>query len=169
LVLRHQPEHIGLTLDAAGWADVEELLARLQQHGQAVSREQLNAVVADNNKQRFAFSPDGQRIRANQGHSIEVELGYTPQMPPEHLYHGTANRNLAAIQEHGLLRQQRHHVHLSADKETAHKVGQRHGRPMVLTIAAGEMIRQGHTFFRSENGVWLTEAVPPTFIEFPSV
>ncbi|OON70985.1 RNA 2'-phosphotransferase [Hymenobacter sp. CRA2] len=167
LVLRHEPQAIGLTLDGAGWTDVDELLTRLHQHGHAVDRSLLEAVVAGSDKQRFAFSPDGQRIRANQGHSVEVELGYAPQTPPELLYHGTAERNVAAIQAEGLVKQQRHHVHLSPDVETAHKVGERHGRPVVFTVRAGEMHRQGHQFYRSDNGVWLTDAVPPQFIELP--
>ncbi|GAA4390578.1 RNA 2'-phosphotransferase [Hymenobacter koreensis] len=168
LVLRHQPGTIGLSLDEAGWAEVNHLLTRLNQHGHAVTRETLEAVVAGSDKQRFAFSPDGQRIRANQGHSVTVDLGYTPQTPPEALYHGTAERNLPAIRSAGLLRQQRHHVHLSADVDTAHRVGQRHGRPVVLRIAAADMARTGYAFFLSENGVWLTEAVPPQFIGFPA-
>ncbi|KAA9332975.1 RNA 2'-phosphotransferase [Hymenobacter busanensis] len=168
LVLRHQPDTIGLSLDAQGWADVDELLRRLAEHNHPTTRTELDALVANSDKQRFAFSPDGQRIRANQGHSVEVDLGYTPQTPPEVLYHGTAERNLAAIQASGLVRQQRHHVHLSPDAATAHRVGQRHGRPVVLPVAAADMARQGHAFFLSDNGVWLTEAVPPQFITFPT-
>ncbi|UYZ58364.1 RNA 2'-phosphotransferase [Hymenobacter latericus] len=164
LVLRHQPQLIGLRLDDAGWADVAELLERLQQHGRGVSRATLQAVVDHNDKQRFAFSPDGQRIRANQGHSVAIELGYQPQMPPALLYHGTAERNLASIREHGLLRQKRHHVHLSADVATARSVGQRYGRPVVLAIAARQMHDLGHPFYQSGNGVWLTDSVPPQFI-----
>jgi putative RNA 2'-phosphotransferase len=168
LVLRHQPATIGLTLDEHGWVSVTELLAALNAHGKRVDRALLEAVVADNDKQRFAFSPDGQRIRANQGHSVAVELGYTPQTPPETLYHGTAERNLASIRAQGLLKQQRHHVHLSANADTARQVGQRYGRPVVLVVNAGEMSRQGHTFYQSDNGVWLTDAVPPQFIQLPA-
>lgn len=164
LVLRHQPQTIGLTLDAAGWADVEELLTRLTHHGHPADRALLETLVAQSDKQRFALSPDGQRIRANQGHSVPVELGYTPQTPPELLYHGTATRHLEAIRAEGLVRGSRHHVHLSPDTDTARRVGQRHGRPAVLTVRAGDMSRAGHAFFVSDNGVWLTDAVPPQFL-----
>ncbi|GAB2945464.1 RNA 2'-phosphotransferase [Hymenobacter coalescens] len=167
LVLRHQPEAIGLTLDAAGWADVGELLQRLAQHGHAADRPLLEAVVAESDKQRFAFSPDGRRIRANQGHSVPVELGYAPQTPPAQLYHGTATRHLAGIRAEGLRRGERHHVHLSPDADTARRVGQRHGAPVVLTVQAGEMSRQGYLFYQSDNGVWLTEHVPPQFLQAP--
>jgi putative RNA 2'-phosphotransferase len=164
LLLRHQPQLIGLSLDEAGWTDVDDLLQRLNQHGHPADRALLEAVVAQSDKQRFALSPDGQRIRANQGHSVQVELGYTPQPPPELLYHGTASRHLEAIRTEGLQRGSRHHVHLSPDADTAHRVGQRHGSPVVLTVRAGEMSRAGHPFFVSDNGVWLVESVPPQFL-----
>lgn len=168
LVLRHQPQTIGLTLDEAGWAEVDELLERLSQHGHPTDRAQLEALVAGSDKQRFAFSSDGQRIRANHGHSVPVELGYTPQPPPEQLFHGTATRHLEAIRAEGLQRGSRHHVHLSPDADTARRVGQRHGSPVVLTVLAGDMHRQGHAFFVSDNGVWLTESVPPQFLREPT-
>jgi putative RNA 2'-phosphotransferase len=164
LVLRHQPQTIGLTLDEAGWVEVDELLRALGRHGHPTDRAQLEQVVAQSDKQRFALSPDGRRIRANQGHSVPVELGYTPQTPPERLYHGTAARNLPAIQAEGLVRGSRHHVHLSPDVDTAYRVGQRHGAPVVLPILAGDMHRQGYPFYQSDNGVWLTEHVPPQFL-----
>lgn len=164
LVLRHQPQTIGIKLDEAGWTDVDELLRRLNQHNHPIDRALLEKLVAQSDKQRFALSPDGQRIRANQGHSVQVELGYSPQTPPERLYHGTAAHNLSAIQAEGLARGKRHHVHLSPDTETAHRVGQRHGKPVVLVVLAGDMARAGHEFFLSDNGVWLTEAVPPQFL-----
>jgi putative RNA 2'-phosphotransferase len=167
LVLRHEPEKIGLTLDAAGWVEVEQLLAGLRAHGKGISRAELEEVVATNEKKRFAFSEDGTRIRANQGHSVEVSLGYTPQTPPDQLYHGTATRFLGSIGADGLRKGERHHVHLSADTETATKVGQRHGRPAILIVNAGAMHAAGHAFFISENGVWLVEHVPVEFIEFP--
>jgi uncharacterized protein (TIGR02452 family) len=168
LVLRHEPEKIGLKLDPAGWADVETLLAACRQHGVAIELAALEEIVATNEKKRFAFSDDGRRIRASQGHSIEVSLGYTPQVPPPRLYHGTATRFLPSIQIDGLKKMDRHHVHLSAEKETAHKVGQRHGKPLVLIIRTEAMLAAGHTFFLSENGVWLTDHVPAEFIEFRS-
>ncbi len=166
LVLRHEPEKIGLELDPAGWVSVETLLANLQRAGRAITLAELEEVVATNEKKRFSFSPDGQRIRANQGHSVEVELGYTPQTPPDWLYHGTASRFLDSIGAQGLLKGERHHVHLSLERATAVAVGQRHGRPVVLTIDAAGMIAAGHAFFVSENGVWLTEHVPTQFIQF---
>lgn len=165
-VLRHQPEQIGLTLDEQGWADVAELLRLANAHGRALTRELLEEVVAQNDKQRYAFSADGQRIRANQGHSIQIDLGLAPQTPPEVLYHGTAAHSRTSILAQGLLPRTRQHVHLSADVETAVKVGRRHGQPIVLIIQTGQMHRAGHLFYRSENGVWLTAAVPPQFIEW---
>jgi putative RNA 2'-phosphotransferase len=167
-VLRHKPQAIDITLDAEGWVAVDELLAAAARHGQPVTRQQLEEVVATNDKQRFSFSPDGQFIRANQGHSVEVDLGLVPIEPPELLYHGTVERFLDSIRANGLLRGKRHHVHLSGDRETAARVGQRRGRPVVLVVEAGRMHRDGHPFFRSENGVWLTETVPPKYLRFPS-
>lgn len=164
LVLRHEPEKIGLSLDAAGWVAVDELLAACRSHGTAISREQLNEVVASNDKKRFSFSEDGCLIRANQGHSIEVELGYEPATPPVTLFHGTAERFLASIKEQGLLKGSRHHVHLSADIETATKVGQRHGKPVVLHVDAAKMQQDGFIFYFSTNGVWLTEHVPVSYL-----
>ncbi|EDY20782.1 Phosphate acetyltransferase [Chthoniobacter flavus Ellin428] len=167
LVLRHEPEKVGLELDSAGWVEVEMLLAACRQHGVAIERAELEEIVVTNEKKRFAFSDDGRRIRANQGHSIEVSLGYTPQVPPARLFHGTATRFLDSIRSDGLKKMERHHVHLSADEETAHKVGQRHGKPLILLIKADAMHAANHSFFLSENGVWLTDAVPVAFIEFP--
>jgi len=164
LVLRHKPQEIGITLDPEGWVPVEDLLAAVARHGRPITLEQLDEVVATNDKQRFAFSPDGRLIRANQGHSVEVDLALPPVEPPELLYHGTVERFLESIREKGLVRGKRHHVHLSADRETAARVGQRRGRPVVLMVEAGRMHREGHQFFRSENGVWLTETVPPTYL-----
>lgn len=167
LVLRHEPERIGLALDANGWANVDELLTKCSQHGVSLQRAELEEVVATNEKKRFALSEDGQRIRASQGHSIEVSLGYAPQAPPPRLFHGTATRFLSSIHSEGLRKGERHHVHLSGDEETARKVGQRHGKPAVLVIDAAAMHAAGHAFYLSDNGVWLTEHVPPEFIEFP--
>lgn len=167
LVLRHQPQLLGLHLDAQGWTSVKELLQRSQAGPHPMTLELLQAVVHSNDKQRFAFSPDGTLIRANQGHSVEVDLALPPVAPPEVLYHGTASTNLTSIGQRGLLKGRRHHVHLSVDPETATKVGQRHGPSVVLSVRAGEMHRIGHVFFQSANGVWLTEQVPPAFLEFP--
>lgn len=158
LILRHQPEKIGLPLDPQGWAAVEELLARLPF---PLDRAELARIVAENDKQRFALSPDGQRIRASQGHSLAVDLALAPQTPPEVLWHGTAAATLSVVMAEGLRPMTRQHVHLSADVETARKVGARHGAPVVLTVAAGALARAGQVFYRSDNGVWLTDFVPP--------
>lgn len=168
LVLRHAPETIGITLDAQGWAEVDQLLEKSARHGEVLSREELDTVVFTSDKQRFAFSDDGRRIRANQGHSIAaVDLGLTQAVPPPVLYHGTADRFLESIQAAGLLPGSRNHVHLSRDPGTGVMVGKRHGRPVVLTVDAAAMHKLGHAFFVSENGVWLTTGVPPAFIALP--
>jgi putative RNA 2'-phosphotransferase len=166
-VLRHEPQAIGLVLDGNGWADVDELIARCRAHGKAITREILEAIVATSPKQRFAFSSDGQKIRASQGHSIDVDLAYAPAQPPARLFHGTVAAALPAIRVEGLKKMQRHHVHLSPDEETARVVAMRRGKPIVLRIAAAEMSAAGHVFYVSANGVWLTESVSPQYIEFP--
>lgn len=167
LVLRHQPEVIGLTLDANGWATVEDLLAKARSAGTPLTRELLDKVVSENDKKRFAFSDDGTRIRASQGHSVEIDLALPPTEPPELLYHGTAHRSVESIRASGLHSASRQHVHLSPDTQTAVKVGSRHGKPVVLVVRAGEMWRAGRPFYLSANGVWLTENVPAEFITFP--
>jgi putative RNA 2'-phosphotransferase len=167
-VLRHDPASIGIALDAQGWIDVAALLAALAQHGHPLSREELEAVVRESDKQRFALSADGVRIRANQGHSIEVELGYVTRVPPELLYHGTIERYLPAILEQGLVKGQRHHVHLSAGRDLALIVAKRRrGTPIVLEVAAGAMAREGIELLCSDNGVWLTSHVPARFLTTP--
>ena len=167
LVLRHQPETIGLTLDAGGWASVNDLIDAANSAGTPLDRTRLTQIVAESDKQRFSFSDDGLRIRANQGHSIPVELGLAPVAPPEFLFHGTATRFLSAIRERGLLPQGRHHVHLSGDERAAQTVGKRHGSPVVLTVCAGNMAKDGLRFYRSANGVWLTDRVPVAYLRFP--
>lgn len=164
-VLRHHPEASGLTLDAQGWAEVAHLLAQARAHGVALTWETLQEIVAQNDKQRFAFSEDGTSIRANQGHSLPVDLGLEPVQPPEFLYHGTAARFVIAIQERGLLPGRRNHVHLAADEATATRVGGRHGSPVVLKVQAGLMHAAGYRFYLSANGVWLTEHVPAQYVE----
>ena len=164
LLLRHQPETIGLSLDAGGWASVEELLAKLQVHGRTLSPIELDIIVRTNDKQRFSFNEDKTRIRANQGHSLkQVELGLAAIEPPPILYHGTASRFMQAISQQGLTRQSRQHVHLSADKDTAYKVGARHGLPVILQINAARMQQDGFVFYCSANGVWLTAQVPTRY------
>ena len=165
LVLRHQPQHIGLRLDGAGWAEIDDLLARAATAGRVFTRDQLNEVVATNDKRRFALSDDGLRIRASQGHTVDVDLGLAPLQPPEVLFHGTASRFLESVLATGLERRSRHHVHLTDDPATGEAVGRRYGQPVILRIDAGAMAAQGHAFFRSANGVWLVEAVPARFIE----
>lgn len=165
LVLRHDPDRIGLKLDDSGWVGVDELLQAVNRQGVPLTLEQLRHVVATNDKKRFAFSKDGLRIRASQGHSIEVNLQYEPQTPPEVLYHGTPERFIESIGATGLNKGQRHHVHLSPDPHTASKIGQRRGRSVVLAIRRGNMHRAGHVFYRSANGVWLVDHVPPQCID----
>jgi len=168
LVLRHEPERVGLTLGEAGWVGVTELLGAVNHHGVALTLDQLKHVVATSDKKRFAFSEDGSQIRASQGHSVEVDLQYEPQEPPERLYHGTAVRFLDYIRKDGLLRMERHDVHLAAETKVTLQVGGRHGKPVLLVIRAGEMHKAGYLFRRSANGVWLVNHVPPEFIEFPA-
>jgi putative RNA 2'-phosphotransferase len=165
LVLRHRPEKIGLTLDEAGWTPVADLIEACNRHGFSLSLTELQAVVANNDKVRFSFSADGRLIRANQGHSVPVNLGYEPVEPPEHLFHGTAVRFLPSIQAQGLIKGRRHHVHLSADVATARQIGGRHGRVVILKVHSGAMHRDGYAFYLSENGVWLVDAVPPLYLE----
>jgi putative RNA 2'-phosphotransferase len=166
LVLRHDPAKIGLALDENGWADVNELLRKAGKAGVSIDRSMLEQVVAQNEKKRFVFSADGQRIRASQGHSISVDLALEPISPPNVLYHGTATRFQASILEKGLVPGQRNHVHLSADTKTAIMVGKRHGQPIVFTVKAREMEQAGFSFYLSENKVWLTAAVPPEYLAF---
>jgi len=164
LVLRHQPGAIGIQLDEQGWTDVAGLIRQLNHHDVAITFEVLKHVVSSNPKKRFAFNEDYTKIRANQGHSVDVELGYEAQEPPEVLYHGTAERFLDSILKTGLQKQARHHVHLTADRQTAVAVGQRYGKPVLLEVRAGEMFRKGHAFYLSDNKVWLTEHVPVEYI-----
>lgn len=163
-VLRHHPAAIGLSLDEQGWIPVDQLLKAAQQSGKKLSLELLQEVVFSNDKQRFSFSADGQKIRANQGHSIAVNLALEPQIPPKILYHGTARQYLAAILSQGLQKMQRHHVHLSPTRELAYAVGQRHGKAVVLGIAAETMYVKGFQFYLAANGVWLTDNVPTEFM-----
>lgn len=164
-VLRHDPASIGLALNDAGWASTDELLTKARAHGKPLSRELLLKVVATSDKQRFALSEDGSMIRANQGHSIDVELGLEPLEPPDVLLHGTATRFLEPILKSGLDKRQRHHVHLTPDLDIARAVGQRYGAVVLLEIDARAMHQAGRQFFRSDNGVWLTDSVPPRYIK----
>lgn len=162
--LRHAPEKGGLTLDPAGWAPVAGVLAALTREGLDTSEALLRALVEENDKRRFELSEDGERIRARQGHSVAVEGGWEAATPPAVLWHGTVERFLEAILREGLTKQQRHHVHLSADIETAGKVGARRGEAVILTVDAAAMVADGHAFALSSNGVWLTDHVPPQYL-----
>ena len=162
LVLRHRPELVGLTLDEGGWVGVDELLAGLAGHGRPMTRAQLEQLVATSDKQRFTLREG--RIRAAQGHSVPVDLGLVPVEPPDLLFHGTPERNVDAVLREGLRRGARHHVHLSPDVGTATRVGARRGPPRVLAVDAAAMARDGHLFLRSDNGVWLVDAVPPPYL-----
>jgi len=162
--LRHDPQNIGLTLDSAGWTGVDDLIRLARAHGHRFGRTELDQVVAENNKKRFEFDETGTRIRARQGHSVDVDLGYAPAEPPAALYHGTAETHVAAILREGARPMNRHAVHLSQDLDTARKVGSRHGKPVILVVDAAAMHTAGHTFQVTGNGVWLVDAVPPEFL-----
>ncbi len=167
LILRHQPETIGLQLDSEGWADVSALLEKASAHGRRMDFDLLLRIVHENDKQRFALSDDGTRIRANQGHSIDVDLGLNAVEPPQVLFHGTVERFLQSILRQGLIPGARQHVHLSSDRRTAEIVGKRRGEPVVLIVQSLQMHEQGRQFYLSQNGVWLTAHVPPEFLLLP--
>ncbi|KPH11828.1 RNA 2'-phosphotransferase [Chryseobacterium sp. ERMR1:04] len=164
-VLRHHPEIINLNLDENGWANVDELITTSKRDSyEGFTFEELDEIVQTNAKKRFAFNEDKTRIRASQGHSIDINLALIPQQPPEFLYHGTAQSNIESILEKGIEKRDRQHVHLSQDKETATSVGMRHGKPIILTIKTGEMFENGIEFYLSDNGVWLTDFVNSIYI-----
>lgn len=164
-VLRHKPDAIGLTLDPQGWVDIDDLIAKAGATGTHFSRGDLWRVVETNDKKRFSLSGDGLRIRAAQGHSVSVELGLLPQVPPPVLYHGTATRFVESILSQGLTSQSRQQVHLSLDEATAHRVGQRHGKPVIFLVDARGMHSEGMHFYVADNGVWLTDHVPSRFLK----
>jgi putative RNA 2'-phosphotransferase len=163
-VLRHRPGSVGIELDGQGWTDVARLLEALAAHGHRITRTDLERVVRHNDKQRFEWDTAADRIRARQGHSVEVDLGLAPTAPPVRLYHGTPRRNVDSILATGLEPRGRHHVHLSEDAETARRVGARRGEPVVLVVDAAAMAGERLLFWRTTNGVWLTENVPPRFL-----
>lgn len=165
-VLRHEPEAAGIVLGPGGWVLVDDLLRGMKRSGHGLSWDDLRQIVAENDKQRFTLSDDGCRIRAAQGHSVAVDLALPVAVPPAELFHGTAATSLDAIFAEGLKPGRRQHVHLSVDVATAIRVGQRHGRPVVLRINAAGMHAVAHTFWQADNGVWLTDAVPRAFIGF---
>ena len=163
-MLRHDPGSIGLELDSNGYANTHELIERARAAGVHLDMDRLRHIVATNSKKRFALSDDESRIRASQGHSIDVDLALEPVVPPQTLYHGTAEKKLAVIMQEGLRPMSRQHVHVSGDTETAHKVGSRHGRPVILEIRALDMHNDGLVWYRSANGVWLTDRVPVVYL-----
>ncbi|GAA5091776.1 RNA 2'-phosphotransferase [Chryseobacterium ginsengisoli] len=166
LVLRHKPEIINLNLDENGWTDVDELITKSKRDSYGgFTFEELDEIVETNDKKRFIFNEDKTRIRANQGHSIDIDLALKPQQPPEFLYHGTAESNIDSILEKGIEKRNRQHVHLSQNKETATKVGMRHGKPVILIIKTKEMFDNGIEFYLSENNVWLTDFVDAKYIQ----
>lgn len=165
LVLRHKPEAAGISLDAHGWADLPELLRGVTAAGYPLDMESLAEIVRTDEKGRYSFNDDKTKIRANQGHSVHVDVELTETVPPESLWHGTGEKYVSSILEKGLLPQSRLYVHLSADTETAEKVGKRHGKPYIFRVRSGEMHRAGFVFYRSVNGVWLTKHVPPEYLE----
>lgn len=164
LALRHDPSALQLSLDGQGYASVEEVLQGIAARGPAISRKDLERLVAINDKQRFAFNSDGTRIRASQGHSVTVDLGYGPATAPATLYHGTTERFVESIQKLGIVRGERLHVHLSTSEDDALKVGARHGKPVVLEVDAARMQSDGHVLYVADNGIWLAEHVPVTYI-----
>lgn len=166
LVLRHKPHLLGIKLDANGWVSIEDLLKANAAHDTHVimTLDSIKQAVATNNKKRFAISPDGLMIRASQGHSVPIELNLGDVEPPTILYHGTVDLYMDSIKTSGLKRGHRNHVHLSADIETANKVGRRRGKPVILEIKAKWMHNDGHKFFLSDNGVWLTDHVPTKYL-----
>lgn len=164
LVLRHRPERIGIQLDGNGWTDVNTLLQKMNDFGKVIDLETLEFIVENNNKKRYAFNAEKDKIRANQGHSLQVDLGYQVQPPPDILYHGTASRFVDSILKTGLQKRNRHHVHLSKDLDTALNVGQRHGKPVIFEVLSKEMHQDGFDFFVSTNAVWLTDEVPTKYL-----
>lgn len=166
LILRHSPERIGLSFAQGAWIDVQDLIDACANTRNSFSIDELRDIVETNDKKRFAFNENQTKIRASQGHSADVKIDYEKRQPPAYLYHGTAEKNIASIEENGIIRGNRHHVHLSSDIDTAKLVGSRHGKPVVITVHAGSMHKDGIEFFVSENGVWLVDKVDPMYFSF---
>ena len=165
MILRHKPEAIGLELSGNGWVKIDELINLANKNGQIISKELIDKVVKTNDKQRFTYSSDGLCIRANQGHSIKIDLELKPQVPPDTLYHGTTEKFIGNIMSQGLLKMKRHHVHLHSSKDDARKVGARRGKPITLEINSKFMFDNGLDFYLSKNWVWLTDYVSPRYIK----
>ena len=165
LVLRHNPSKLGIEVDKNGWTDLKILMSRMNDKGLEVTMETIEYVVENNNKKRFSFNSDKSKIRANQGHSIDVDVELEEVKPPHNLYHGTVDKFLGDIMDSGLKKMNRLHVHLSEDLETATNVGSRRGKPVILEIASNKMFFDGYKFYKSVNGVWLTDCVPVEYIK----
>ncbi|MDE6760481.1 MAG: RNA 2'-phosphotransferase [Lachnospiraceae bacterium] len=165
LILRHKPEVIGITLDENGWADTQELLSGINASGRYIDLTVLERIVRENNKKRYSFNEDKTKIRANQGHSVHVDVEMKEMMPPDELYHGTAERFLKSIREKGILKMNRQYVHLSTDVESAKVVGKRHGKPVVLVIDTKKMVEDGYHFWLSDNGVWQSEEIKWEYVK----
>ena len=166
LILRHKPETIGLSLDSNGWADVNELIQKVKSSNRDIDINTLSTIVEENDKSRFSFNENKTKIRAVQGHTIDVDLNLTPSEPPIILYHGTTIQNIISIKRNGISKMKRHHVHLSDNLDTAKSVGSRYGKPAVLIINSKKMYDDGIVFLKSENGVWLTDFVDSKYIQF---
>ena len=165
LILRHKPETIGIFLDEHGWADVQEMIDGINASGSDhLDMEMLEEIVQTDEKQRYSFNEDHTLIRANQGHSIPVDVELEEKNPPALLYHGTGEKYVSAIDEQGLIPKSRLYVHLSADVPTAKKVGSRHGKPVIYTIDCAKMTAEGYKFYLSANKVWLTKTVPVKYL-----
>ena len=164
LILRHRPEKLGITLDKEGWANTQEIIDKMKQRGMPISLARIREVVQNNDKQRFKLGENDTKIRANQGHSVNINLAIEPTLPPKKLFHGTATKNLESILAQGIKKGSRQHVHLSMDIVTATKVGQRHGKPVILEVDAEQMSADNILFYQSENGVWLTDYIDPKYI-----
>jgi len=162
-ILRHKPESIGIKLNKNGWCSIDELIEKTTEF--ELTKPHLKLVVKNNNKQRFTFNLNGTMIRANQGHSIDIDLDLKPQTPPKRLFHGTAIKSLKSIKKKGLTKQNRQYVHLSESMSIAWDVGCRHGKPVILFIACDKMIKDGYKFYKSKNGVWLVDRVPTKYID----
>ena len=164
LVLRHKPELINISLDEQGWASINDLLVGCKQQGVFISRRELETIVATNDKKRFTICENTNRIKANQGHSVKVDLNLTAVTPPDILFHGTATRFKDSIFAEGLLKMNRHHVHLSSNRQTAIKVGKRHGKLLLLQVNAKKMTEDGYDFYLTSNNVWLVDRVPSHYL-----
>lgn len=169
LLLRHNPSRLNLTMDKNGWVEVQQIIDNSKNNKTEFTKEIIETIVSTDTKQRYAFNSDKTRIRANQGHSLEVDVGLVRKAPPEFLYHGTSTRNLDSIRKDGLNKMGRQYIHLSMDESTAKNVGTRHGVPIVIKVLAGDMNKYGYPFFLSKNNVWLTDSVPPSYLKIPGI